>query len=741
MKGIKLILLGAAVMMSACSGHRETAFVPLPGVVSYGNGAFDLTKGVKIERPDALGDAADYLRIILEAEGVNTSEDNGAGAVSLNLDNALAEQEYHLTVDSRRIDITGGSYAAVITGIATLRQMLWTDNTRIAAAEISDSPRFPWRGLMLDVSRHFFPVSEVKVLIDQMANYKLNRLHLHLTDDQGWRVEIKALPGLTEVGAWRKPNNQDERCLRHAEETGDTKFLLPEERFRDGLYGGYYSQDDVRELVAYAAQRGIEVIPEIDLPGHSLAILRSYPHLSCDGKGGAWGESFSTPLCLGNEEVMEFTKEVLKEVFSLFPSKYIHLGGDEVDIAAWEKCPRCRARVAAKGLGDASQLQAWFTREMEDFCRENGKVMFGWDEVADDGLKAESNVMWWRHWVRSSLAQALEDGHNVVISTTECLYLSPNQDRGTLPKIYGYEPGDTLVRGHEHQVMGIQGHVWTEEGASFDAICERIFPRLLAIAETGWTAKEARCYDSFKERLAIHLEKLGANGIKYRFPDVTGVLDKNVFLDKCVVDLGIPDGATLHYTLDGSLPDPASSMKYVGPISIEEDAEMKFRCYDRRGVPGELKSALFIKSEYLPAVGPVDGLKEGITATLYDSDDMEQEKEKFDLTEIVTPEGVSGSYALVFDGYLDVPDDDVYSFYAFTEDKCTVTVDGQTVVDGERRHSYREFNGQAALARGLHKLKVTYSHPQGGPFRVGMTNLNGEQLPFPKGMLKHLTEE
>lgn len=496
MKHFAYLLPVCCLLFAACrKDSPATEIIPAPRSVKAEQGTFDLGGGIRIAPADPLlRPAADYLAQLLREENVAAAQDAGNANLSLELDPRLPQQGYTLKITPARIELRGGSCEGVVSAAASLRQLLWAGKGSLPALEIDDAPRFAWRGFMLDVARHFFTKEEVMSLTDRLACYKFNRLHLHLTDDQGWRIEIKRYPLLTRRGAWRTPNKHDSVCLRRAADERDPKFLLPEKNIRreqGGIrYGGYYTQDDIREIVAYAAQRGIEVIPEIDLPGHSLAAIGCYPQLACDGRGG-WGKHFSTPLCIGRDSTIAFCKNVLTELFDLFPSQYVHIGGDEVERTPWETCPDCQRRIRAEKLEGAGELQAWFTRETEQFLAAHGKTLLGWDEITEDGLTPQSAVMWWRSWMPSTLTAALQNGHRVIESPSEFLYLNGELDRSTLGKVYGWEPLPESLRAWEEGLLGIQANMWTEDVPTADAAGERLFPRLLAVAETAWSAPES----------------------------------------------------------------------------------------------------------------------------------------------------------------------------------------------------------------------------------------------------------
>lgn len=745
MKILRFAVFAACLWAVACckGGNDAAVLIPSPVEVVPGRGVCDLSGGVRIGTSDSLlRPAAAYLAEALADAGVRVVPEGGT-ALTLALDPELAPQAYRLSAARDGIALRGGSYGGVVSAAATLQQLVWSDPQRLHAVEIADSPRFAWRGVMLDAARHFFTPEEVKSLLDRMAVYKFNRLHLHLTDDQGWRVEIKRYPLLTEKGAWRKPNNHDSLCMARADADRDDKFRLPEDRMRGGLYGGFYTQDEIRELIAYAAQRGIEIVPEIDLPGHSLAALGAYPALSCDGRGGAWGVNFSTPLCLGNDETIAFCRNVLTEIFELFPSEYVHIGGDEVERTAWEHCPKCRARVEAQGLDGIGGLQPWFTRELERFCRERGKTLIGWDEVAGDGLNPESVVMWWRNWSPGTLSDALQQGHRVILSPSEYYYLDEKQDRNSLAKVYGYEPVQGNLPEREALIIGIQGHLWTELAPSKEAAGERLFPRLLAVAETAWTRPGAKDFAAFERRLPLHLRELERSGWNYRMPDVGGICDRNVFVGRTLVNLTVPDGAALYYTLDGAVPD-TTSVRYAEPFAVESDCVLRMRCYDSRGVAGDLVRATFERTDYLPAVQAGGNLADGLLVRWFDfagescaEIDKAPLKDNFISGEIGIPEDVVGNIGLVFDGYVAVPEDGIYSFYTYSDDGSVLDIDGRKVVDNDGLHPRTERSGQVALRRGFHKFSLRYFDSNGGILEAGLIDAGGARHPFGAGMLKH----
>jgi hexosaminidase len=382
--------------------------------------------------------------------------------------------------------------------------------------EIKDKPRFAWRGMLLDVSRHFFTKEEVEQILDALAMHKINVLHWHLVDDQGWRIEIKKYPRLTEVGAWRK-------AIGFGLDPKASTAYGP-----DGRYGGFYTQEDIREVVAYAAARHITIVPEIEMPGHSSAALAAYPQFSCNGgpfTTDVGGGVFPGVYCAGNDGTFDFLQNVLTEVFALFPSKYIHVGGDEVPTTSWEKCPKCQARKKAEGLTSDRQLESYFIQRMEKFINANGRSLIGWSEIREGGLAQNAALM---DWIGGA-TEGASAGHDVVMTPEADCYLDHYQSRdhakeplaigGFLPlrKIYGFDPIPAkLAPEFQSHILGAQGNLWAEYIPNLRHAEYMIFPRESALAEVAWSPKEARNFDDFLRRLEIDDRRLEQMGVNYR---------------------------------------------------------------------------------------------------------------------------------------------------------------------------------------------------------------------------------
>lgn len=522
--------LCAVLLLAATCVQASVNIIPKPTLVKEGKGSFLVTDGMNIGVNDpALADAADYLKqMIARATGFqDLAVRRGEGHISLLLQPAAdpEDESYTLTVSSSRITIKAGTYRGVVNGISTLRQLLpdeieslepvkgirWT----VPVVQVQDKPAYHWRGLMLDPSRHFYSVEETEQFLDHMALYKYNKFHWHLTDGVAWRLQINRYPLLTQRGAWREFRQDiDINCENRAKSENNPTLLIPQKYCREEngrkLYGGFYTQDDVRRVVRYAAIRGIDVIPEIDMPGHFWCGTQAYPLLSC-------GQDGNDPLCLGKDLTLEFCRNVWEEVFQLFPYEYAHIGGDEVDRSRWAKCPDCQRRIKALGLQGVEELQAWFTKDMEKFFNAHGRKLMGWDEILEGGVSRTATVYWWRGDHADVAQKSTEMGNEVVICPTTYCYFDYGQDDNTLKRIYTSDviPAD-LTPKQLKLVKGIQSNAWGEFIPTVGRMQFMVFPRALAMVEKAWTPNEQQNWDNFSQRLQAHLHRLQAAGINYR---------------------------------------------------------------------------------------------------------------------------------------------------------------------------------------------------------------------------------
>jgi hexosaminidase len=533
------MILILAFFVSGCQSKQENLFLgdiailPKPLQVTVNDGFFEITNDTKIIVDSETGPLGDMLGTILSPSmGFELAISDGSpvrNSIQLSLDPSLEELEeegYLLTVDKKGVLIEAPARAGIFNGMQTLRQLLPAEIFSEAASpgiqwalpcvEIKDLPRFKWRGMHLDVARHFMPVEFIKKYIDLIAIQKMNRLHLHLTDDQGWRVEIKEYPKLAEISAWR-----DETIVGHYRD---------EPRIFDGsIHGGFYTHDELREMVSYATERFVTIVPEIEMPGHGQAALAAYPEISCTGGpfkvSTFWGIREEV-YCAGNEKTYEFMENVLGEVLELFPSEYIHIGGDECPKDRWEKCPMCQAMISQEGLQDEHELQSYFVPRIEKHLTTNNRRLIGWDEILEGGLAPNATVMSWRG--EEGGIAAGREGHDVVMTPYGYTYFDyyqadpenePLAIGGFLPidTVYSYDPVPAeLDEQHRHHILGVQGQVWTEYLSTPEKVEYMAFPRACAMAEIGWTPADQKDYELFSSTLRRHLKRLDFMNVNYR---------------------------------------------------------------------------------------------------------------------------------------------------------------------------------------------------------------------------------
>ncbi len=426
----------------------------------------------------------------------------------------FSEEAYTIAVSRESIEIRGVTKEGLARGVQAFRQMLINaDSTEIPCCRISDSPRFRWRGMHLDVSRHFFSAEQIKRFISHLALYRFNRLHLHLTDDQGWRIEIKKYPELTRTGAFRS-------------HTLKGHYSKTPRKYEENRYGGFYTQEEMKDLVAYAREREIEIVPEIDMPGHMQAAIAAYPQLGCGFNTPSvrplWG--ISQDILNAEESTVSFMQDVLEEILAVFPGKFIHIGGDEVPKYQWENSIRIQERMAELNLGDEEELQSWFIRRMDSFLTSEGRRTIGWDEILEGGLADNAAVMSWRGEEGGIKAAGME--HDVVMTPQSHTYFDhyqarPEEDEplaiggySPLSKVYSYEPvPEELSPDKTERVLGSQGQLWTEYIPDLQQLEYMMFPRVCALAEVLWLPPEKKDYEDFLKRLSLHRRYFRESGI------------------------------------------------------------------------------------------------------------------------------------------------------------------------------------------------------------------------------------
>jgi len=604
MKCISSLITTTFFCLTLSAQQVTPAIIPEPVQVSVLSGSWQLPSRVSVQVPaDAASQASlQALRVRLqEAAGiiVEPAQPGTAAAVRMELlpraDTRLGKEGYLLTVNDQGVLIRANQPAGLFYGVQTLLQLLPKEiesrtlqtgiRWEIPAVDILDYPRFGWRGLMMDVSRHFFTKEEVKRFIDEMARYKFNLMHWHLVDDEGWRIEIKSLPKLTEVGAWN---------VKRVGTFGDFKPVRPDE---PRTYGGYYTQDDIREVVQYARERFVDILPEIEMPGHSLAAIASYPELSCtadavnykvrsgekimDWSTHPFSALIDNTLCPANEKVYPFIDKVMTEVAQLFPFPYIHTGGDECAKNFWEKSPAIKTLMQREKLKTMDAVQGYFENRVEQIVNSKGKKMIGWDEILDAGVSSTAAIMSWRGTEKG--IQASKKGHEVVMSPTTYTYLDYMQsDEIMEPKVYAslrlsktysYEPISEGIQ--EKMVKGVQGNLWAEQMYTYRQVQYMAWPRAFAISEIAWSPGEKKNWKQFVQKVEKHHERFNTAEIKYSpamyDPDFRVSRNEK---GQLVVSLSTElDGLDLYYSFDNSYPDHFYP-RYTEPLVVPEDASL-----------------------------------------------------------------------------------------------------------------------------------------------------------------------
>ena len=602
MKTIKKFLCISVLWVVACQSQKEVAFtesdlnvIPRPQSLTLGKGSFRFTKETAFVIDPALMPAQrSFLKQFEKASGFRFSVQKVAlltNYVVIDTDTSLPKEGYTLTVNSKEIIIKAGGYNGALYALETLRQLLPKEfesttpvktDWAVPAVTITDAPQYAWRGLMLDVSRHFFPKEYILKTLDRMAMLKLNTFHFHLVDNEGWRIEIKKYPKLTEIGAWRV--DQEDKLWNERTPNSANAFANPATAPKK--YGGFYTQEDIKEIVAYASARGITVIPEIEMPAHAMSAIAAYPKLSCHKRpigvpsGAVW--PITDIYCAGQEETFTFLEDVLTEVMELFPSKYIHVGGDEATHTEWEKCPKCQARMKEHHLKDVHQLQSYFIKRIDDFLVSKGRTLVGWDEIMDGGLANNAVVMNWRGIEVGK--KALEQGNPVVL-TSDCYIdnyqglpdYEPQANGGYLPlkTLYHYSlEKENLSPALQKNILGTQANLWAEHVGSTEHSEYMLFPRLLALAEISWTTDNLKNWDNFINRTQAFMKRLDVMKVNYArsmYQVVPTVENQkgNIFLK---LDCEVPN-ADIRYALGDTPIEKAT--KYHQPIALNRSTTFK----------------------------------------------------------------------------------------------------------------------------------------------------------------------
>lgn len=642
------LLTGLLMLMSFfLYAQPATPIIPQPVILNPKEGVFLLDEKVQVIVAAGNKEVADVARFFTNAvkqvSGYTLPVKVAATVKTIRFSLAKTEdvgnEGYRLSVTPAQIEIKANKPAGLFYGVQSLLQTLPAVRTnqvlRVPCMEITDYPRFQWRGMMLDVSRHFFAPELVKEFIDLLASYKMNSFHWHLVDGAGWRIEIKKYPKLTGLAAWRVDD------WGKSWDWSQVQFNADRSK---ATYGGFYTQEQIKEIVAYAAARHINVVPEIEMPGHSEAAMAAYPELSClphkhsfNEAGDFYGKDVHPNFCAGNDSAFVFLQNVLKEVMALFPSRYIHVGGDEVDKTGWKQCERCRRRMKTEGLKNEEELQSYFIQRMEQFLNANGRKLLGWDEILEGGLAPQATVMSWRG--ESGGIKAAQMRHDVVMSPTGPLYFDYYQGDpeteppafggfNTLKRVYHYEPIPAeLTKEEAKHVLGAQANLWTEQIYTYEHVEYMILPRMPALAEVLWSTKESRNWKNFNQRLQPHLVGFEQRGLRYSKGNFKVDIQSQAADGKLFVNLETEnEEGVIYYTTDGT--DPGTgSLRYEKPFEVKgattvkaalaihnsmvkgRPAQQSFTLNKATGKPLQYASPY---SKYYPANGPatlVDGIR------------------------------------------------------------------------------------------------------------------------------------
>lgn len=729
-----VILILLVIMNQQTFGQDKaySSIIPIPSKLTTGKGNFNISTATVINCPTEFKNEAEYLAgllgNILGKRPVIGNEKMNSGIRMLVDEKIDNDEGYIINITTTSVQISAKTPSGMFRAIQTIRQLLPVGleaqikepvkQVELPVLSIADKPVFAWRGLHIDVSRHFFSMEYLKKLIDLMALYKMNKFHLHLTDDQGWRVEIKKYPKLTEEGAWRQFNRQDSVCMQRSKDNPD--FIIDPKHIiqKDGktLYGGFYTQAELRSLVAYAAARHIDIIPEIDMPGHMMAAINSYNFLSCDSTS-TFGEFFSTPVCPCNPAVLAFAKDIYTEIMDIFPSEYLHIGGDEVERTHWERSAACKEMMEKYGMKSTAELQSWFIREMEKFFHSKGRKLIGWDEILDGGVSNTAAIMYWRTWVPKAPIEAARNGNKVIMTPGNPLYFSDAPDKNSLAAVYNYDfIPKGLTTSEAKNIIGGQGNLWSEYIPTEQRADYLYLPRMIALAENLWSVQKD--YTSFQRRMKMQYKRLDILNVKYRLPDIS-LLDNYAFANSFSLPVNKPLGdMIIRYTTDGSIPT-LNSVELGGNLVAEQSKHVRLAAF-KDGRRGDIYDIDLVKQLYANSLKP-GNTKSGLTANWY--------KRAFDSTTVIkgTPDGnllvknISvpreaqvASFTLQYRGFIEVPEDGVYTFYLTADDAAVLKIADRMVVNNDGMHPPKEKNGQVALKKGLHAFALDFIEGGGG---------------------------
>ena len=747
----------------ASAGPPIPPLIPRPLKVEAGRGRFLLGPGVRFLYQRGSSEAEEicrwFARFLERGTGMKLRvrawdrREAGPGSIYLTFQGGrrdLGVEGYTLEVKPSSVTIRSIGGAGLFYGIQTLRQLL---PARVEAdhpvgkglllvpgLRIEDKPRFRWRGLHLDVSRHFFPPGQIKEYIDYLAMLRMNVFHWHLVDDGGWRIEIKKYPKLTEIGAWR---------LGDGRGWSYRNIVFPLKKTGQRVYGGYYTQKEIRDIVEYARKRYVTIVPEIEMPGHSLPALVAYPELGIDlppaekkkalARFGGWENVYNAGL----ERTYVFLQDVLTEVMDLFPSRYIHVGGDEVGKGYWSVSPAVKALMKRKGLKSLDEVQSYFIHRMDRFLTSHGRRLVGWDEILQGGLSPNATVMSWRG-IGGGI-QAARMNHDVVMTPTGPCYFDYSYKANSTSRVYLYDPvPGELTTAQARHVLGVQANIWTEWMDDFRRVQFMIFPRALALAETAWLPQGKKDLREFQDRLHAFMPRLEAMVVNYYLAAPEPAFHA-VFLGRkpSFVEFRAPAESpfVLRYTLDGKVPGPDSPV-YKRPIRVTRPCVVKAAFFRRDGSHGDVAAVRCVRVR----ASSEKGLRPGLVVSYAegrwdDTPDFGKVRVKFRKTVKridLSPAERDHDYALEFKGFLKIPKDGIYTFGIGSDDGSVLSLGGAVILDNDGLHGYGRKKGSISLRAGVYAFQVKFFQA-GGAQRLDVT-MKGPGLkegPVPAELLFH----
>jgi hexosaminidase len=733
-------LLFFNISVNAQDADPNLGIIPAPVSVKKFAGQFILSRETVLYADSISNKAVSFLADYLQNQAmlhiqprVNTGQsvDNSIILTSAGSE-GLPEEGYRLIITSKNITLVAKG-AGLFYGIQTLIQLMPLDRAavlKLPCVQVEDYPRFSYRGVMLDVSRHFFSVEFIKKYLDLMAMYKLNNFHWHLTDDQGWRIEIKKYPKLTEIGS-KRPESL----------IGNYHDRTPQQ-FDNTPYGGYYTQDQVRDIVKYAADRYINIVPEIEMPGHSNAALAAYPQFGCNPPGtyhvsGTWSER--NDVYSPTDATFNFLDDVLTEVMDLFPGKYIHIGGDEVAKDDWQHSEVTQKLMKKLKIKDEHELQSYFIKRIEQFVNSKGRSIIGWDEILEGGLAPNATIMSWTG--ESGGIAAARESHNVVMTPSNAgLYFDHAQGKlgneplgiggyTPLKQTYGYNPTPpVLTEEQQKYIIGVQANLWTEYIPTENKVEYMLLPRMLALSEIGWTTLANKNYADFRNvRLPQHLAWLDKNNFNYRVPTVIGAKDTIIFGTQLTVDLkSSVKGAKVYYTIDG-YPPRETDIEYTGPATYkvpqDQYRELQAIVITPTGKRSNIVTTVVYNKLPLPPVvyeGTATGLKYQFFTGLFSNTNQLNTAAPLDSTAMAKSFNVSAfrknnqAFGIIYNGFIRIDVDGVYGFSTQSDDGSVLLIDDQPVVNNDGKHVLYDKGGSVPLQKGFHRFTLKY-------FNVGTT--------------------